>query len=129
MSPATPPVDEAITLSAEQFQELKSLILQVQRVETETSLDLTRVLESGLGTLAGNAIIGLMGKTSLEEKVDYLIKLVVSLVRQQNGAVVGMGAASSIAKPTDMVPLNKLGLQKAPQTNTKQPSSGFGMMM
>lgn len=125
---AAPSSTGGVTFSDAQFQELKSLIQQCLQTEpkSDAALDLTRVVEAGLGTMAGNAIIGLMGKSSLEEKVDYLIRLIVPLV-QQKGATVKMGTASPTVKQPGVVPLKTLGLQKTTQLNAKSKSSGFGM--
>ena len=45
------------------------------------------IVESGLGYLAGRAAESLIGKSSMEEKVDYLIRMVLHLLNKEDRVI------------------------------------------
>jgi hypothetical protein len=45
------------------------------------------IIESSLGYLAGRAAESLIGKSSMEEKLDYLIRLMLHLLNKENRIV------------------------------------------
>ena len=69
----------------DQLKKLHNTLIQIQESkENEApSLDMMHIVESGLGYLAGRAAESLIGKSSMEDKVDYLIRLVLNLLHKE----------------------------------------------
>lgn len=130
-------------LSDAQFEDLKESILRQFKQEkaeessATSSLDLMHVVESGLGYMAGKAVVGLMGKSPLEQKLDYLIQLLQQPLQARAG--IGVVSKSMAMKPMGMVSpttkpaiLNTNAASKALKPNVVVPkttSSGLGMPM
>lgn len=88
-------------LTSEQFNELKALLLQLneREVKDASSIDTTRIMEAGLGYVAGKAVVGMFGKSALEEKVDNLTKMVMHLINRMNGSTTGVSSKDQTTKP------------------------------
>lgn len=85
--PSTPNTLGQQGLSVDQFNELKALLIKLNedRVKDESSVNLMNIVESGLGYVAGKAAVNLLGKSTLEEKVDFLIRIVQQSIRERAG--------------------------------------------
>ncbi|AHM63194.1 hypothetical protein D770_24745 [Flammeovirgaceae bacterium 311] len=136
--PSTPNTLGQPSLSSDQFSELKALLLQLneREVKDASSIDTTRIMEAGLGYVAGKAVVGILGKSTLEEKVDNLTKMVMLLINRVNGLITAGSSKDQVIKPIIMgKPKNTGGLQHVnPQKGTAsgippyvQKIAGMGM--
>lgn len=110
--PSTPNTLGQPGLSVDQFNELKALLIQQNehRVKDESSVNLMNIVESGLGYVAGKAAVSLLGKSTLEEKVDYLIRLLQHSIRERVGASVAHNATAIKNTGSGMPQINQKNL-------------------
>ena len=80
---------ESSALTNGQLTKLHNTLIQIKESKENDapSLDIMHIVESSLGYLAGRAAESLIGKTSMEEKVDYLIRLVLHLLNKETGKI------------------------------------------